>query len=198
MNRTQKIDFPFPELKFVKSKQLRDMDFSYYMLKRLIKENILKRINGDTYENLTYQGDEEEFYYVSAYISNGIVCLMSAAVYYGLSVARPHQIEVAIHQKARINKLPDWPQIKLFYFSDKRYKTGVEIVDLNGGNFHIFDREKVVCDLLVYRHKYGVQEVIAVLKNYLYSDYSNLNKLNAYAKKLRCHAILTTYLEALL
>lgn len=198
MNKSKTIEFPFPGLKFIKSEDFKNLGYSYYMINRMILTHMIKKINGNTYENLNYTGDESDYLYVSGYINQGIVCLMSAAVYHGLSTARMSHVDVAIKRKLKVNILPDWPTMKIYYFSNERYELGIENLSIEGGQLMIYDQEKTVCDVLFYREKYGIEDSIAVLKNYLKREDRNINKLIFYAKRLRCYNILSKYLEVLL
>lgn len=198
MNKAKKIEFPFTNRKFIKAKELLDKKYSYYIINRMVEEGIIKKINGTTYENLDYSKDENDFLYVFGYVEEGVVCLMSAAVYHGLSTFRPSQVDVAIKQKSKVAILPDWPSIGIYYYSDKRYQLGIQIVSIDGGTFRIYDKEKTVCDLLTYRNKYGIEDSLAVLKKYLKEEDRNLNKLLTYAEQLRCKTTLMKYLEVLL
>jgi len=198
MNKPKKLTLPFPNDKFIKAEKLRKKGFSYYMINRMVEEGILRKVNGTTYEHLKYQGDDHDFLYVSGYIDGGVVCLMSAAVYHGLSSFRPYQVDVAIKQKQKVSILPNWPTIQLYYFSDNRYNLGVQTIKMDGGNVRIYNEEKTVCDLLTYRNKYGIEDCLAVLKNYLKQPKRDLDKLLAYAEKLRVKTTLMRYLEVLL
>jgi predicted transcriptional regulator of viral defense system len=168
------------------------------MINRMIEENIVKKINSNTYENLSYEIDESDYLYVSGYVDEGVVCLMSAAVYHNISTFRMSQVDVAIKQKSKVAILPDWPSIGIFYFSNQRYNLGMLAIPIEGGSFKIYDMEKTVCDLLSYRNKYGLEDSLAVLKNYLRREDRNIDKLIVYSKKLRCYNILIKYLEVLL
>jgi len=164
----------------------------------MVKDNLIKKINGTTYENLNYTGDESDYLYVSGYIDEGVVCLMSAAVYHNISTFRMSQIDVAIQQKSKVAILPDWPSIDIYYFSHQRYTLGILTNTIDGGSFKIYDMEKTVCDLLSYRNKYGLEDSLSVLKNYLKREDRNIDKLISYSKKLRCYHVLIKYLEVLL
>ncbi len=198
MNKSKSIEFPYPQKKYITTNDLLRKKFSYYMIKRMVEEGLIQKINGNTYENLSYIGDENDFLYVSGYIDEGVVCLMSAAVYHELSTFRPHQIDTAIKQKSKVSILPKWPDIAIYYFSKHRYELGIESIICEGGYFKIYDKEKTVCDLLTYRNKYGIEDALAVLKNYLKRDDRDINKLLSYSKKLRSYNILMKYLEVLL
>lgn len=197
-NKPKPLQFPFPERKFIRTSMMLELGYSYYMIQRFVKDGIIARINGNTFENLQYGKDENEFLYVDGYIEQGVVCLMSAAVYHSLSTFRPYQIDVAIPSKSKVSILPPWPSIGIFYFSDSRYHLGMERITFDGGSCAIYDKEKTVCDLLTYRNTYGQQDCLAVLKNYLREEERDINKLIRYAQQLRSYTILSKYLEVLL
>lgn len=93
--------------------------------------------------------------------------------------------------------LPDWPEIKIFYFDPARMEIGVTEVCEGENTFHIFDIEKTVVDIIYYRNKIGIEETSEVLKNYLKRRDRQIDRLYAYAKRLRCEKVVRTYLEVL-
>ena len=67
--------------KFITTAEFKRTGYSYYKIGKLEKDGILSRINRSTYENLTYQSEENDFFSVAAYVPKGVICLMSAAWY---------------------------------------------------------------------------------------------------------------------
>lgn len=183
--------------KFITTAELKDMGYSYYKISKLEEQGILSRINRSTYENLTYKGDENDFFSAEAFVPNGVICLMSAARYYELTNFLPDSVDVAIERKKKVVTLPDWPEIKIFYFDPARMDLGVTEVREGNNVFHIFDIEKTVVDIIYYRNKIGIEETSEVLKNYLKRRDRQIDRLYAYAKRLRCEKIVRTYLEVL-
>lgn len=178
--------------------ELRDKGFSYYKINQMVDEEILIKLNKKFYENVKFDGEESEFYYAYAYAPEGVVCLLSAAVYYNLSTYRPDAIDIAIPRKAKISTLPDWPELNVCYFTDERFNAGIEIVTEGNNRFRIYDIEKTVVDIVFYREKIGIEETKEVLANYLHRSERNLNRLIRYAEMLKCGEIMKTYLEVLI
>lgn len=190
--------YSFLEKQFNDTKTLISEGQTYYSINKLVEQGILKKVTHNLFETTDYNQEENDFFYVSAYVKKGVICLMSAAVYYGLSTFRPTQIDVAIEHKDRIFHLPEWPKIVLYYFSENRFNEGIKEIKQGKNVFRIYDIEKTVCDILSYRNKIGLEDSLSVLKNYLNTDERDLNKLIHYAKKLRVYNILKRYLEVLL
>lgn len=183
--------------KFITTAELKDMGYSYYKIGKLEEQGMLLRVNRSTYENLTYKGDENDFFSAEAFVPNGVICLMSAARYYELTNFLPDAVNVAIERKKKVNTLPEWPEIRIFYFDTSRMDLGVTEVRDGDNCFHIFDIEKTVVDIIYYRNKIGIEETSEVLRNYLKRRDRQIDRLYSYAKRLRCEKIVRTYLEVL-
>ena len=184
--------------KFITTTELKNMGYTYYKIDKLEKVGILSRINRSTYENLDYKGDENDFFSAEAYVPNGVICLMSAARYYGLTNFLPDAVDVAIERKKKVKTLPEWPEIRIFYFSQSRMDIGVKKIYEGKNCFHIFDIEKTVVDIIYYRNKIGIEETSEVFKNYLKRRDRQIDRIYAYAKRLRCEEVVRTYLEVLI
>ncbi len=177
--------------------ELKSLGLSYYRIGKLVDEGKLRKLNNSSYENLLYNGDESDFYYVKAYAPKGVICLLSAARYYELTTYWPDSIDVAIERDSKISTMPDWPQLNVLYFSKTRYETGVVTIESGNNSFRIYDVEKTVIDILFYRNKLGIEETKEILTNYLKKSDRDLKRLHRYARLLRCERILSTYLEVL-
>lgn len=178
--------------------ELKDKGLSYYKINQLVKQGILIKLNKKYYENTNFDGEESDFYYAYGYVPNGVICLLSAAVHYNLSTYRPDAIDIAIPRKARVSTLPEWPELKIYYFTDERFSVGAEIIEVGKNKFRIYDIEKTVVDIVFYREKMGIEETKEVLSNYLHRKDRNLNKLIRYAEMLKCKDIINKYLEVLI
>ncbi len=177
--------------------ELKKAGLSYYKINQLVEEGTLIKLNKKYYENTNYFGEESDFYYVSAYAPQGVVCLMSAAAYYNLTTYRPDSIDVAIKRKAKVSTMPDWPEISVYYYADERFEIGIETVYEGKNQFKIYDIEKTVVDIVSFREKVGIEETKEVLVNYLKRKDRNLNRLLQYAQLLKCGETMKTYLEVL-
>lgn len=177
--------------------ELKKAGFSHYKINQMVEDGTLLKLNKRFYENTKYQGEESDFYYVSAYAPKGVVCLMSAAAYYNLTTYRPDAVDVAIQRKSKISTMPDWPALSVHYYADERFETGIRNVQEGKNQFRIYDIEKTVVDIVFFREKIGIEETKEVLINYLRRSDRDLNRLLRYAELLKCSDVLKTYLEVL-
>lgn len=183
--------------KIISIEELKAKGFTYYKINQMVEQGILIKLNKKYYENTIFDGEESDFYYAYAYVPNGVVCLLSAAVYYNLCNYRPDAIDVAIPRKAKVSTLPTWPEINVYYFTDERFGVGIETIEDGNNRFRIYDIEKTVVDIVFYRERIGIEETKEVLTTYLRRKDRNLNRLIRYAEMLKCGNIMKKYLEVL-
>ena len=184
--------------RFYSITDLQELGLSYYKINKMVEQHLLFKMNNKMYENATYSGEESDYAAAMAYAPKGVICMMTAARYYGLTNYLPDAVDIAIERDMKVSTLPKWPQLHFWYFPQKRYETGIVTEQDEGGEFRIYEIEKTIADILYYRNKIGIEETGEILKNYLFRDDRNLPVLHRYAEKLGCGKILGTYLEVLL
>ena len=65
------------------------------------------------------------------------------------------------------SKSLNYPPIKIFYFRERFYNPGIEMIKTKYGEIKIYNKEKTVCDMFRYRNKLGEELAMQALKNYL-------------------------------
>ena len=183
--------------KIFSMQELKEKGFSQYKVSKLVSEGKLIKLNKSYYENAEYRGEESDFYYTEAYAPKGVICLLSAAVYYKLSTFIPDAVDVAIPRKAKVSTIPDWPQMNIHHYTNDRYELGVTTVKEGRNKFQIYDVEKTVVDIVFYREKVGIEETKEILVTYLQRKDRNLNRLLKYAELMKCDKAMRQYLEVL-
>ena len=127
-------------------------------------------------------------------IPNGVLCLYSAWYVYKLTDQVPVEHYVAV-EKSRKVTLPDYPPIKLCYWSKKTYEVGIIEKEIAGHICRIYDMEKSVCDAIRMRNKIGMDVCSEIVRNYMKHPERNLNKLSEYAKTLRVGKTLQNIIQ---
>ena len=183
--------------KIFSMQELKSNGFTQYKVSKLVDEGKLIKLNKSYFENTEYQGEESDFYYAEAYAPKGVICLLSAAVYYHLTTFIPDAIDVAIPRKTKISTMPDWPRMNVHYYTNDRHGLGVTKVKEGKNEFQIYDMEKTVVDIVFYRENVGIEETKEILVTYLQRDDRNLNRLLKYAEMMKCEKIMRQYLEVL-
>lgn len=183
--------------KIFSMQELKSKGYSQYKVSKMVTEGKLIKLNKCFYENTAYSGEESDFYYAEAYAPKGVICLLSAAVYYQLTTFIPDAVDVAIQRKAKVSTMPEWPKMNVHYYTDDRYELGVITVKEGKNEFQIYDMEKTVVDIVFYKEKIGIEETKEILVTYLHRKDRNLNRLLKYAELMKCGKIMRQYLEVL-
>ncbi|ATO37822.1 type IV toxin-antitoxin system AbiEi family antitoxin domain-containing protein [Geobacillus thermodenitrificans] len=184
---------------FAKTEDLTREGVSKYYIRKFEQNGEIIRIKRGLYRYAEFENDQnEEVVEVSKVIPNGVLCLLSALSFYELTTYNPWEYQIAIERKSRKPSLPDYPPIKIFYFSKKQFEYGIEEVEVGGHKISIYNREKTICDIIRYREKIGIDLMKEGLRNYLQSPEKNISKLVECAEKMRIKTVLLKYLEVLL
>jgi len=166
-------------------------------LKDLVNEGNIERIKRGLYRWKGAKFDvEEELINVSKIIQHGVICLVSALAYYELTSYTPGEYTIAVRRNYNI-KLPDYPPIKLYYFSDKYYMDGVEKIDINGNIIKMYNIEKTICDCLRYEDKISKDIIVESIKEYIRRRDKDISKLMNYATKAKIKDVVQKYIEVL-
>jgi predicted transcriptional regulator of viral defense system len=182
---------------YATTKEISSKGINRYYISILEKCGVVSRIKTGL-----YKWDEYDFQYnfelvdVFKIVPKGVLCLTSALAYYDLTTFNPWQYEIAIERSSKI-VIPEYPPIKLLYFSQKQLETGISNIEVDGHKIRIYDVEKTICDCIRYRNKIGIDIVKEGINEYIKRKDKNFNKLMKYGEVCRVQKILKEYLEVL-
>jgi len=178
---------------YLTGKSIRGNRSLYYQLKSMLEEGTVIQVKRGLYRNAEMtQGNSWGEVCKSA--PHGIICMFSAWQFYGLSTNISSVVHLAT-PAGKKTQLPSFPPVKLYYWGNKFYETGITQTVLNEDDIKIYDIEKSVCDSVRYRRKIGTEITVEILKNYLSKKDRNLDKLMKYAEKMRIFKVMQQYTE---
>ena len=183
---------------YIRTKDISSKGINRKYLRDLINEDTIERIKRGLYRWKDAKFDvEEELINVSKIVQHGVICLVSALAYHELTTYTPGEYTIAVRRNYNI-KLPDYPPIKLYYFSDKNYMDGVEKIDINGNIIKIYNSEKTICDCLRYEDTISKDIIVESIKEYVKRRDKNISKLMNYAAKAKVKDVVQKYIEVLI
>lgn len=183
---------------YARMKDLRERSFQYWDIVDLVQQGKIERIKPGLYR-LTDMRDgkvSRSFVDVCKAMPKGVICLASALSYYELTTFNPSEVYVAIPNKAKYIRT-EYPPVKVFYFSDTIYQTGIETLQTPHGAVRIYGMEKTICDMFRYRKKLGEDMALESLRNYRQRKNADILKLEAFANRCAVKTVITPYLKAL-
>jgi predicted transcriptional regulator of viral defense system len=133
---------------------------------------------------------------VAAKVPDGVICLISALSFHGITTEVPHEVYLAVRHGKEQPRL-DYPPLRVFRFSDETLTAGVEKHKLEGVMVRLFNPAKTVADCFKFRHKIGVDVAVEALKLSLARGKARPAQILHYARLCRVERVIRPYLEAL-
>ena len=128
-------------------------------------------------------------------VPRGIVCLLSALQFHGLTTQAPFEVWMAIDEKARLPRV-EYPPLRIVRFSGVALTSGVQRHVVEGVDVRVFGPAKTVADCFKYRNKIGVDVAIEALRDCLRRRKATSDELWQAAKACRMTNVMRPYLEA--
>lgn len=128
-------------------------------------------------------------------VPRGIVCLLSALQFHGLTTQAPFEVWMAINEGARLPRV-DYPPLRIVRFSGVALATGVQQHVVEGVAVRVYSPAKTVADCFKYRNKLGVDVAIEALRDCLRQRKATSDEIWAAAKVCRMTNVMRPYLEA--
>src|SRR3989338_3995236 len=129
-------------------------------------------------------------------VSHGVLCLLSALRFHGITTQAPSEVWLAIGWKARAPKTGAQP-LRIVRMSGKALTEGVEQHQIEGVAVKIYSPAKTVADCFKYRNKIGLDVALEALRDYRQKYRGGMDELWRFAKICRVERVIRPYLEAL-
>ncbi len=115
-------------------------------IKKAENEGVIEKIGRGLYKLTTNTIESHSDYLLaSLQTSKGVICLISALYFHGVTDEIPRVVDMAIPTGARANKI-EYPPVQFYRFSQPSWKTGVETHEIEGHKIQTIDYP-VILDL---------------------------------------------------
>ena len=182
---------------FAKTKDIRKAGGQTRDIARLLKSHVIERIKPGLYRWVNKPLlKNQEFLEVSKAVPQGVICLISALSYHGLTTAKSSVVQVALPKGLKGARVL-YPPVERHWFSRKQFDAGIVQVRQKEGTFNIYDAEKTLCDCFRYRNKIGEDIAKEGITEYMKRSQKNIDKLFMTAAVCRIRRVMEPYLKAL-
>jgi len=168
----------------VRPRDLEAQGISREHLLRLYRRGLLRRIARGVYT------------LVEATVPSGTICLLSALRFHGLTTQDPHEVWLAIGNKARRPAF-DFPPVRTVRFSGLALSEGIEHHVVEGVRLAVYGAAKTVADCFKYRNKLGIDIAIEALRDSMKQRKTTIDEIHRYAKICRVARVIRPYLESI-
>lgn len=129
-------------------------------------------------------------------VPEGVVCLISALRFHGLTTQNPFEVWMAIDRKAWRPKV-EHPPLRLVFLSGGALHDGVEARDVGGVAVRVFSAAKTVADCFKFRNKIGVDVAVEALRDFRRQHPKELETVWHFAMVDRVSRVMLPYLEGM-
>ena len=126
----------------------------------------------------------------------GVVCLLSALQFHGLTTQAPHEVWVALPNKAWIPKLES-PKLRVVRFSGPALTDLLESHVIEKVTVSVYTPAKTVADCFKFRNAVGVDVAIEALRDCWRKRKATMDELWAAARVCRMANVMRPYIESL-
>jgi predicted transcriptional regulator of viral defense system len=169
-------------------------------LGRLQDDGLIERVRPGLYRSTRAPvTTDSTLFDACAAVPVGVVCLVSALAYHGLTTANPPAVQMAIPQGHWRPKVA-YPPIEFFEFRPHLMKLGLEqVARPSGTELRVFGAERAICDAFRMRRIVGKDLALEALQTYLRRrrPRSDINELMRMARATRVQRLIRPYVEAL-
>ncbi len=134
---------------------------------------------------------------VAKKVPSGVICLISALYFHGLTTQIPHFVYLAVKQGYKPPKIT-YPPVTFFWFTASIHEDGIESYELDGVQVKCYSKEKTLVDCFRYRHKIGIDVAIEALKKYWLQGHPKLDMILKHAKIGRMEKVIKPYIETVI
>lgn len=130
---------------------------------------------------------------VAKRVPKGVICLLSALRFHGLTTQSPHEIWITIPHKAWHPRL-DNVGLRVMRSSGAALSEGVETHVIEGVPVRIYQPAKTVADCFKFRNKIGLDVALEALRDVWRRRRVTMNELERYARIDRVPRVMHPYL----
>jgi predicted transcriptional regulator of viral defense system len=170
-------------------------------LTRLVRKGRLERVARGLYALPSREVSEHSaLAEVARRHPRSVVCLVSALRFHELTTQAPHEVWIAIPNKARAPR-PAYPPIRVARFAERAMQEGIDEHRIDGVPVRVTNVARTVADCFKYRNKVGLDVALEALKETLGRDGHDrrvsIDELWRHARLDRVANVMRPYLEAL-
>lgn len=182
----------------LRARDLAARGIPYVYLRRLCDRGVLLRCGRGLYM-LADSDVTEHHSLVEACkrVPRGVVCLLSALRFHGMTTESPHEVWMAVDRSAHRPRV-DAPPLHVVRFSGPALTDGVGKHRIEGVTVLVYSAAKTVADCFKFRHKIGLDVALEALRDYQRYKLGTVDELWRHARTCRVARVMRPYMEAII
>lgn len=166
-------------------------------LARLIDEGLVVRSGRGLYELTDADVSlDHGLAQLAVRVPHGVVCLISALAFHGITLQNPRAVWMAIGLKDRKPRIAH-RAVRFVHFGEAALSAGVQQVTVDGVKVRVFSPAKTIVDCFRYRNTVGLDVALEALRLGVRAGKARPSDIARFAKGLRIWSVVRPYLESI-
>ncbi len=177
----------------LKTAELKELRLSSRQIKRLLDDGVIAKTKRGFYELTDYVIQEEVI--IARLFPKAVIFLESALYHYGYTDRIPSAWQIAVDRYSKTTQYNiDYPLVKPYYLEPKFLYIGVDIMEVDGIEVKIYNKDRTICDVLRYEKKLEKEVFNNAITRYIEDSGKNIRKLFEYAEIFNIKNKVQTYI----
>lgn len=165
-----------------KKEQLAALGIDYRRVLDFVESKDVIRIKNGYYTYGIERFSEEAL--VSKLFPDGLLCMESALYAYGYISRKPVGFHIAVDKNTSKSRFKlEYPKVIPYYTEPEVLTIGATTIQYEGNEFHIYDKDRLVCDCLKYESKMNREDFKEAIQSYIKDEDKDISALMEYARE---------------
>ncbi len=177
----------------LRTSELNNLGLSSRQINKLLESGEIIRIKRGFYELSDSIYPEEVV--IARLFPNSVIFLESALMIYEYTDRIPAAWQIAVDRDSDKTQYQiDYPQINVFYMEPKLLEVGVDIIQIEGVDVKLFNRDRTICDVLRYENKLEREVFSNAIQRYVKDPKIDIRRLLEYSGVFNIKNKVQTYI----
>ena len=165
-----------------KKEDLSALGIDYRRILDFVESGELVRIKNGYYTDRIDRFTEEEL--IARLFPDALLCMESALYAYGYIVEKPFGWRLAVDKNTSKSRFSmDYPKVIPYYTEPDALEIGATKIIIDGNEFGIYEKERMICDCLKYESKMERETFQAAIQAYIKDEEKDISLLLEYARE---------------
>jgi len=166
-------------------------------LYQLLKDGELTRLARGLYRlSSAREFTNPDLAVVAAKAPGGVVCLVSALAFHGITTQIPRAVQLAVPRGRYAGLQLRTPPVKIYRFDPPTFDQGIEVHKIDGGTVRVYSVARTLVDCFKYRNKIGLDIPLEALRFARSRKRTSNREILQFARLLRQDRVMAPYLES--
>ncbi len=166
----------------VKTSQLYTLGMDYRRIQTFVEDGLIERVKNGYY-SMNYRKKREEDI-IAAMFSDCVLSMESALYCYHYLKSRPFKWTLAVDKNTSKSRFKmDYPLVQPYYTEPEVLQMGTKSIVLGNSEMMIYEKERLVCDILKYENRMDRDDLQQALRAFLSDKEKDIAKLLEYARE---------------